>query len=87
MKITDLLRPEGIKIGAVAIPATNQLKAHDLVYRFNAAGVKAIVATQDDGIPEAVEAAAAESPSLETKIIVGDDREGWHNYDKEYQFI
>ena len=72
------------KIGAVAIPATNQLKAHDLVYRFNAAGVKAIVATQDDGIPEAVEAAAAESPSLETKIIVGDDREGWHNYDKEY---
>ena len=47
------------KIGAVAIPATNQLKAHDLVYRFNSAGVKAIVCTQDDGIPEAVEAAAA----------------------------
>lgn len=72
------------KIGAVAIPATNQLKAHDLVYRFNAAGVKAIIATQDDGIPEAVEAAAAESSTLETKIIVGNDREGWHNYNKEY---
>lgn len=72
------------KIGAVAIPATNQLKAHDLVYRFNAASVKAIIATQDDGIPEAVETAALESPSLETKIIVGDDREGWNNYNQEY---
>ena len=72
------------KIGAVAIPATNQLKAHDLVYRFNSAGVKAIVCTQDDGIPEAVEAAAAQSPTLETKILVGEDREGWNNYNKEY---
>ena len=72
------------KIGAVAIPATNQLKAHDLIYRFNAAGVKAIVCTQDDGIPAAVEESLSESPTLETKILVGDDREGWHNFDKEY---
>ena len=26
------------KIGAIAIPATNQLKEHDFEYRFNAAG-------------------------------------------------
>ena len=75
------------KIGAVAIPATNQLKAHDLVYRFNAAGVKAIVCTQDDGIPEAVEEAIKDSPTLETKVIVGEERDGWHNFDKEYSIF
>lgn len=72
------------KIGAVAIPATNQLKAHDLSYRFNAASVKAIVCTEDDGVPESVEQAALDSPTLETKIIVGKDRDGWHNFNKEY---
>ena len=72
------------KIGAVAIPASNQLKAHDLVYRFNSASVKAIICSEDDGIPEQVEIAAAESPSLETKIIVGKDREGWNNFNQEY---
>ena len=75
------------KIGAVAIPATNQLKAHDLSYRFNAAGVKAIVCTQDDGVPDSVEEASNDSPTLETKVIVGDDREGWHNFDKEYEIF
>lgn len=36
------------KIGAVAIPATNQLKEHDFSYRFMAAGVSAIVITGND---------------------------------------
>ena len=35
------------KLGAVAIPATNQLKEHDFEYRYNSAGVKAIVCTAD----------------------------------------
>lgn len=35
------------KLGAIAIPATNQLKDHDFVYRFNAAGVSTIVCTAD----------------------------------------
>ena len=72
------------KMGAIPIPATNQLKAHDLVYRFNAAGVKAVICMDDDGIPESVEEALAEAQSVDTKIIVGADREGWHNFDKEY---
>ena len=33
------------KLGAIAIPATNQLLAHDFVYRFKAADVKAILCT------------------------------------------
>ena len=35
------------KLGAIAIPATNQLKEHDFEYRYNSAGVKAIVCTAD----------------------------------------
>lgn len=75
------------KIGAIPIPATNQLKAHDLVYRFNAADVKAIVCMEDDGIPEAVEESLKDSPTIETKIIVGEEREGWHNFNREYSIF
>ena len=35
------------KIGAVAIPATYQLKEHDFAYRFKAAGITSIVCTPD----------------------------------------
>ena len=35
------------KIGAIAIPAVAQLQEHDFEYRFNAAGVKAILCTAD----------------------------------------
>ena len=53
------------KLGAVVIPATNQLLEKDFVYRFAAGNVKAIVATCDDGVPEAVDAAAQKSPMLQ----------------------
>ena len=75
------------KLGAVVIPATNQLLEKDFVYRFAAGNVKAIVATCDDGVPEAVDAAALKSPSLRTKILVGGSREGWHNFDEEYSMF
>ncbi len=35
------------KIGAVAIPATNQLLEHDFQYRFQTGGVKAVICTAD----------------------------------------
>ena len=73
------------KLGAVAIPATSQLMKHDFEYRFNAAGVSAIVATPEDEVPEQVELALPDSPTLKTKIIVNTDREGWHSFDKEIQ--
>lgn len=73
------------KLGAVAIPATNQLKEHDYVYRFNAAGVSAIVCTSFDNVPEIVDNAAKEAPLLKTKILVGAHREGWRDFNNEYQ--
>ncbi len=72
------------KLGAVAIPATNQLKAHDFEYRFEAAGVKAILCTASDDTYLEVEAAAAKSPELKEMILVGGKRDGWHSFSEEY---
>ena len=72
------------KIGAVAIPATNQLKEHDFEYRFNAAGVSALVCTADGDTAEIAQRAAANCPTVKNLIMVGDSREGWHNFDEEY---
>ena len=72
------------KIGAVAIPATFQLKEHDFEYRYNAAHVKAIVCTAFGDTAEIAERAAANCPSVQEKILVGGSREGWHDFDSEY---
>ncbi|MDD6011406.1 MAG: AMP-binding protein [Oscillospiraceae bacterium] len=73
------------KLGAIMIPATNQLVEHDFDYRFKAAGVKAIICTSDGDTAHQAELAAANYDGLELKIIVGNDRPGWHNFDKEYK--
>ena len=72
------------KLGAVAIPATNLLQEHDFDYRFNAAEVSAIVCTADGDVAHQVDLAAPASPTLKTKILVGGEREGWHNFDEEF---
>ena len=71
------------KLGAIAIPATNQLKEHDITYRLEKAGISAVICTADDEIPQQMERAAAAYPSL-CKILVGASRAGWHNFDAEY---
>ena len=45
------------KLGAIAIPATNQLVEHDFTYRFTAAGVSAILCTADGDTANQVELA------------------------------
>ena len=72
------------KIGAIAIPATYQLREHDFVYRFNAAGVKAIVCTSDGDCAEIVDKVQPECPTLTLKVLVGGQREGWKDFDSEY---
>ncbi len=73
------------KIGAVAIPATNQLKEHDFEYRFNSAGVKALVCTADGDTAEIAEGAAKKCPQVEQLIMVGGCRDGWRDFDSEYK--
>ena len=73
------------KIGAVVIPATHLLTQHDLEYRNNAASVKMIVCTSDDNTSESVEASEPESPTLEIKMLVNGNREGWVDFNKEQE--
>jgi len=72
------------KLGAIAIPATNQLLEKDFTYRFAAGNVKAILCTADGNVADAVDEAAQKSPMLEHKILVNGSREGWHDFNDEY---
>ena len=72
------------KLGAIAIPATNQLQEHDFEYRFKAAGVCAIICTADGDTAHQADIAAAKCPELKHKLIVNGTREGWRNFDEEY---
>lgn len=72
------------KLGAVAIPAPNQLLEKDFEYRFNAGNIKAILCTADGDVANAVDAAAEKCSGLEHKMIVGGEREGWRNFNEEY---
>ena len=73
------------KLGAAVIPATNQLAAKDVLYRFNAAGVSAVLCTADGDIAEHVDAAAAEYGRPLLKIIVHGERAGWLSYEEARQ--
>ena len=73
------------KIGAVAIPAPNQLLEKDFEYRFKSGGIKAIVCTADGTVADSVDSAAQKCDGLKYKIIVGGTREGWHSFDDEYK--
>lgn len=72
------------KLGAIAVPATYLLQEHDLDYRFNAAGISAIVCTGDGDTANQVDLAQKNSPTLKTKICVGAKREGWHSFNEEF---
>ena len=73
------------KLGAVAIPATHMLTKHDIVYRNNAASVKAIICCGDDYVVEQVNQAMPESPTVKTLISIGPDiPEGFHDWMKEW---
>lgn len=69
------------KIGAVAIPATNQLQVKDLLYRFQAADINAVVCTPDGVVADAVDEAVAEFGRPMIKIMVRQEREGWHQFE------
>ena len=75
------------KLGAIAIPATNQLLEKDFTYRFEAGGVSAILCTGDGDTAHQVELAQKTAGMELTKILVGGSREGWHDFDSEYGFF
>lgn len=73
------------KLGAVAIPATHMLTTHDIVYRNNRAGIKAIVCVGEDYVLTQVRDSLPESPTLKMLISVGPEvPEGFHDWHKEW---
>jgi len=72
------------KIGAIAIPATSQLQAHDFLYRFNTAQVGYILCADNDTADQ-IDLAEEKYEGKLTKILLSDNREGWRNFDEESQ--
>ena len=59
------------KLGAVVIPATHLLTKKDIVYRCNAAGIKAIVCAGEEVITDHIIEAMPNCPTLEHVISIG----------------
>ncbi|MGV8090982.1 MAG: AMP-binding protein [Mangrovibacterium sp.] len=69
------------KIGAVCIPATHLLMEKDIVFRNNAAGIKAIVSVGDENVLVQINKAMEKSPTVEHRISVGPlIPEGWNDF-------
>ena len=79
------------KVGAIAIPATHMLTAHDIVYRNRSASVKAIICANDEYITHQIAAAMPESPTVKVLVAVNSLSEcgkpvpeGFHDWRKEW---
>jgi acetyl-CoA synthetase len=71
------------KIGAVIIPATHLLTKKDIIYRNNAATIKAIICDGDELITKHVNDALPESPSVEKVVSIGPlIPEDWEDFHK-----
>ncbi len=70
------------KLGAVAIPAPAQLTPHDIEFRLNKAGAKALIV--DSSLVSRVDEVAEQCPDLKLKVVVGAPSlpAGWKDYVK-----
>lgn len=64
-----------LRIGAVAIPGAEQLRAKDLVFRANHGGATTVIAHSANAAE--VDLIRAEAPDVVRYIVSGGDREGW----------
>ncbi|MBR4130204.1 MAG: AMP-binding protein [Bacteroidaceae bacterium] len=72
------------KLGAVPIPATHMLTSHDIVYRNNAASVKAIICVGEPYVLGEVQKAMPDSPTVDILVSIGPNvPEGFHDWHKE----
>lgn len=68
------------KLGAVIIPATFLLTKHDVEYRVNAAGVKAVICTGEGDVAAHVDQALPACPGVELRIMINGQRDGWDDF-------
>ena len=72
------------KIGAIAIPATHLLTAKDIVYRCDAARIKAIIAVGDPVVTDHIVEALPDCPTVECCVSTGPMiPEGWYDFNRE----
>ena len=72
------------KMGAIAVPATFMLKSHDIEYRIDAAGLKAVIVTDDDDIIQSFEG-AGNIDKLACRFTVNGHRDGWLDFDRDLE--
>jgi acyl-coenzyme A synthetase/AMP-(fatty) acid ligase len=70
-----------IRMGAIPAPGTTQLSAKDLAYRANTAEAVCIITNHEIG--EKFDRVADGCPSVKTRIIISEPRDGWLFYDTE----
>lgn len=69
-----------IRMGALIAPGTTQLTSKDLEYR--ATTSEAVTIVTNAAIAAKFDEVASKCPTVKTKIIIGEKREGWINYDE-----
>jgi acetyl-CoA synthetase len=70
------------KLGAVAVPATHQLKAYDLVFRVQEAHIDTVIATLEGDLKDEVGLAELELARPLTKIGTHGRCDGWLDFDE-----
>ncbi len=70
-----------LRTGIVAAPGTAMLTPKDIKYRIDSSEATCII-TNADNAPK-VDQIRAECPTVKCCILVGDNREGWLNYEEE----
>lgn len=70
-----------LRMGAILSPGTSQMTPKDIEYRVNRAEATCFITSEI--YAERYEAAAASCPSIVAPILIGPDRDGWSNYEKE----
>ena len=69
------------KIGATIIPATIQLTSKDIAYRAESAGIKMMICVNDEYVCTQADEAIAKTSTIENKVVVAGEREGWQSFD------
>lgn len=71
------------RIGAIVVPATDQLLHQDIKYRIDAAEVKMIISYENEAIQSEIEKAVKDDSAIQL-MSVGKGRDGWIDFHKDY---
>ena len=81
-----ILMPALHRIGAIVIPATDQLLESDIEYRTNAADVKMIISYDNPIIQGEIDKALPNSKTVQYLVTVGQEKHaGWISFHDEYE--